>query len=147
MSESARERLPEPEPTKEDLIEFAAVLQGLLDDIFELISIDTGNYKDSGDEVNTEDLWIDNKPIYRQVWSGTTGTGASTNVTAGVVVENIVSCYVRIINGNGSFVGSDSNETDLSVSLDNQGNFLINHNAALLQGRIYKIIATYTKLD
>lgn len=147
MAESARDRLPEPEPTKEDLVEFVAVAQGLFDDLFELISTDTGDYKDDGDEINTENLWIDNKPIYRQVWSGTTDTGASTIVSAGIAVDSIISCYVRLVDLNGDFVGTDSNETNLSVSLNSQGSFLINHNAASLQGRPYTIIAQYTKLD
>lgn len=145
MPESSRERLPEPEPTVDSLVEFTATLQNILDDIFELISTQTGDFKE--DELNTERLWTDEKPIYRQVWSGTTGTGASTNVSSGVAIDTLVSCRVRIVNLNGSFVGSDSNTTDLEVSLDSQGSFLISHNTATLQNQRFVIIAEYTKLD
>ncbi len=145
MPESARERLPEPEPTKEALVEFTAVAQGLIDDLFELISTQTGDFKE--DELNTERLWTDEKPIYRQVWSGTTGSGASTSISSGVTVDTLVSCRVRLKDLNDSFVGSDSNETNLSIYLDNQSSFVINHNAASLQNRPYLIIAEYTKSD
>lgn len=143
---TARDRLSEPDPTKESLVEFTAVLQGLLDDLFELSPEGLGDY--STTEVETGNEWVDGKAVYRQVYSGTTGSGASTSVASGTVFDTVITCKIRLNDTSDNHIGTDSQNyasIPLDISIDSSNNFIINHNDATLQNQNYFIIVEYTK--
>ena len=145
MGETARQNLPEPNPTKESLAEFTAVAQSLFDDLYEFVKTFTGDYNE--EEISTENVWLEDAPIFRKVWVGNTSSGTSTTVPAGVAIDTLISCRIRLKDSNDNWVGSDSNDTTLSILFDSVNNFQISHNLASLQTRQYYIIAEYTKSE
>lgn len=54
----------------------------------------------STSEVTTNKVWVDNKPIYRKAFTGTTNSGETTNITV-VDFGDLVGCggFVEYING------------------------------------------------
>ncbi len=102
-------------------------------------------------EIDTGKRWIDDKRIYRQVWTGTTGAGSSSSVSSGVSIDSIIQLNYEILDSSNLGYGDAANPTSggttyISCFYDHTNDeFEITHNAANVQSRPYTIILEYTK--
>lgn len=141
-----RDQLPQPEPTKDSLADFASIIQGIFDDIFEIISSDVRSFKVT--EIDTESEWVDGLSIFRIVLTGQTSTGTSTFIQTGITFNQVITCKLRMQDSSGNFIGTDSQNyasVPLDVIIDSNSNVTINHNDAALQNQTYYLTIEYTR--
>jgi hypothetical protein len=100
-------------------------------------------------EIETNKRWIDGKIIYRQVWTGTTGAGATSTLALGVTIDMLCSGSMFFVDSS-SFgwvdTGNNSgNGPGYYFTNTTQNNITLYHNAAHMQSRPYRLILEYTK--
>ena len=108
------------------------------------------DYIFSTTETNTGKVWIDGKPIYRKVISGTTGAGGSSTQALGVTVDSMVVLEFWIDSSSFGWEclsGSSSGSNVHMVYFTNttQNEMTLYHGVAHLQSRPYNLILEYTK--
>lgn len=103
----------------------------------------------STDEVDTGKKWINNKPIYRKVLTGTTSNGYATNIFAKSNFDTMISCCGWVGNNTVGYMqlGSYLNDNySGGFYIDTTLNYLqIYITPDTLHGKSYYAIVEYTK--
>ena len=100
-------------------------------------------------ETKTNKVWIDGKPIYRKVYTGTTGSSGS------VIIDSNINKNNALINCGGYVENSSGNKTNIGAYLNSDyynGIFFDNNEVRLffssyLNNSNYVIWLEYTKLS
>jgi hypothetical protein len=98
-------------------------------------------------EINTGKIWTDGKPIYRRVWTGTTGAGVTSTLALGITVDTVIAPITLKIDSSTYGWQGPEGSGNMNVYFTNttQDDITLYHNAAHLQSRPYFIVIEYTK--
>jgi hypothetical protein len=106
-----------------------------------------GDYSYS--EMDTGRKWVDGKTIYRRVWTGTTGAGATSTLALGITIDMLCPGSDLFIDTAGfgweSLAANSGNGPGFYFTNATQNNMTLYHSMAVLQSRPYNLVLEYTK--